>query len=135
MKAATAIAFTLTTAAFAQSGPERPQFEAATAKFPPGTSGRHRQLMEQNLLADRFDLQIHRETKEMRVYALVPAKRGVKLTPDPPDAEPGFMGFKGAGRSGLTFYFYCGANVGLEVGAAKGTNRNHSDRSCRKKSH
>jgi uncharacterized protein (TIGR03435 family) len=35
--------------------------------------------MLQRLLADRFKLGIHRETKEMPVYALVVAKRGLRL--------------------------------------------------------
>lgn len=33
------------------------------------------------LLADRFKLALHRETKEMPVYALVVAKSGPKLNP------------------------------------------------------
>ncbi len=36
-------------------------------------------LMEQSLLADRFNLKAHFETREMPVYALVVAKRGPKL--------------------------------------------------------
>lgn len=36
-------------------------------------------LMLQTLLADRFKLAIHRETKEMPVYALVVSKSGPKL--------------------------------------------------------
>jgi uncharacterized protein (TIGR03435 family) len=39
------------------------------------------QLMEQSLLADRFKLKVHFETKEMTVLALVVAKGGSKLTP------------------------------------------------------
>ena len=38
-------------------------------------------LMEQSLLADRFKLKVHFETREMPVYALVVAKDGPKLTP------------------------------------------------------
>jgi bla regulator protein blaR1 len=38
-------------------------------------------LMEQSLLADRFKLKVHFETREMPVYALVVAKTGVKLNP------------------------------------------------------
>lgn len=38
-------------------------------------------LMEQTLLADRFKLKVHFETREMPVYALVIAKGGPKLTP------------------------------------------------------
>jgi uncharacterized protein (TIGR03435 family) len=35
----------------------------------------------QSLLADRFNLKFHRETQEMKVYALVVAKDGPKLKP------------------------------------------------------
>jgi bla regulator protein BlaR1 len=38
-------------------------------------------LMEQSLLADRFKLKVHFETREMPGYALVIAKGGPKLTP------------------------------------------------------
>ncbi len=38
-------------------------------------------LMEQSLLADRFGLRVHFETREMPVYALVVAKSGAKLNP------------------------------------------------------
>jgi len=41
--------------------------------------------MLQTLLAERFQLQVHRETKELPVYALVAAKGGPKLH----KAEPG----------------------------------------------
>jgi uncharacterized protein (TIGR03435 family) len=37
--------------------------------------------MVRSLLADRFKLQVHREKKEMPVYALVVAKNGPKLKP------------------------------------------------------
>jgi len=36
-------------------------------------------LMLRTLLAERFKLAIHRETRELRVYALTPAKSGTKL--------------------------------------------------------
>jgi bla regulator protein blaR1 len=38
-------------------------------------------LMEQSLLADRFKLKVHFETREMPVYAVVVAKGGAKLNP------------------------------------------------------
>ena len=38
-------------------------------------------LMLQSLLEDRFQLQFHRETREMSVLALVPARGGLKLPP------------------------------------------------------
>ena len=44
-----------------------------------------RQRMLQALLADRFKLTIHRETKELPIYALVVAKDGAKFQ----EAKPG----------------------------------------------
>ncbi len=46
-----------------------------------------RQSMLQSLLADRFDLTIHRETKELPIYALVIAKGGSRLKDSPANAE------------------------------------------------
>lgn len=48
-------------------------------KLPSKEQTWQRQFMQQALLADRFKLQIRRETKEMPVYALVVAKGGLKL--------------------------------------------------------
>lgn len=56
-------------------------------------------LMLQTLLADRFNLKAHTETKELPVYALVVAKNG----PEIQEAKPGDTypdGFKGAGPDG-----------------------------------
>ena len=57
-------------------------------------------LMLQSLLEDRFQLQFHRETRELPVYALVASKSGLKLPPPKPDgceepasdAAPGWAG-------------------------------------------
>jgi uncharacterized protein (TIGR03435 family) len=55
------------------------------AKFDPSVisgrrvSARDRRLMLQNLLADRFNLKLHRETRELPVYELVIAKNGPKF--------------------------------------------------------
>src|ERR1019366_8288373 len=46
------------------------------------------QLMQQALLADRFKLTVHFETRVMPVYALVLAKGGPKLTPAKPTPPP-----------------------------------------------
>jgi bla regulator protein blaR1 len=53
--------------------------------------------MVQSLLADRFKLKFHRETKEMRVLALVVGKNGPKLKPTKPedDAARSNRGFQG----------------------------------------
>jgi uncharacterized protein (TIGR03435 family) len=48
----------------------------------------HVRAMTQTLLADRFKLELHRDSKELPVYALVPAKGGAKLRelgPNPGD--------------------------------------------------
>jgi uncharacterized protein (TIGR03435 family) len=50
-----------------------------------------RRRMMQALLADRFHLKVHHETKEMPVYDMVVAKSGPKLkeaAPDPVDPDP-----------------------------------------------
>ena len=57
-------------------------------------------LMLQSLLEERFQLKVHHETKEMPVYALAPAKSGLKLqppkegscVPPPPDAPADWAG-------------------------------------------
>jgi bla regulator protein blaR1 len=55
----------------------------------------HVLLMMQRLLADRFQLVLHRESKEARVYELVVAKAGPKLREPKDDQEPGLQGQKG----------------------------------------
>jgi uncharacterized protein (TIGR03435 family) len=47
--------------------------------------------MQQSLLADRFHLKAHFETRVLPVYELVPAKGGLKITevPAPPERKPG----------------------------------------------
>jgi uncharacterized protein (TIGR03435 family) len=53
------------------------------------------QIMMQGLLADRFQLKVHRETRELPVYELTIAKNGFKLKgvapppPRPPGTPPG----------------------------------------------
>jgi uncharacterized protein (TIGR03435 family) len=54
---------------------------AAMQKMTPTQQREQVDLMEQSLLADRFKLKVHFETRDMPVYALVVAKGGPKLTP------------------------------------------------------
>jgi uncharacterized protein (TIGR03435 family) len=49
------------------------------AKFPPHSTAEQVPLMLQALLADRFKLTVHLETKELPVYALTVAKNGPKF--------------------------------------------------------
>jgi uncharacterized protein (TIGR03435 family) len=58
------------------------------AKLPEGASMERVPEMMQRLLAERFGLKFHRESKEFPVYALVAAKAGIKLTPRPEDFDP-----------------------------------------------
>ena len=58
------------------------------AKVPPGATKDDLRVMLQNLLAERFQMKVHLEKKEMQAYALVAAKGGVKLKPSA-DAPPG----------------------------------------------
>ncbi|HKD07507.1 MAG TPA: TIGR03435 family protein [Bryobacteraceae bacterium] len=60
--------------------------------------------MVQSLLADRFHLQVHTESKEMQVYALIVAKNGSKLVESDPESKGPSLGFTGnrGGRSSVT---------------------------------
>jgi uncharacterized protein (TIGR03435 family) len=54
---------------------------AALQKLPPSQQRDQVDLMEQSLLADRFHLKLHSETRLLPAYALVVAKGGPKLIP------------------------------------------------------
>jgi len=71
------------------SGPEWMKSERfdILAKMPDGATRDQMPDMLQALLAERFQLKIHRETREDSVYALVVAKGGHKLKESPPDPE------------------------------------------------
>jgi uncharacterized protein (TIGR03435 family) len=49
------------------------------ATMPPETTREQLRAMMRNLLADRFKLAVHRETKQQQIYALVVARNGPKL--------------------------------------------------------
>jgi len=55
------------------------------AKVPPGATKDDVKLMLQNLLAERFKLTLHREKKDLPMYALVVGKNGPKMKESPPD--------------------------------------------------
>jgi uncharacterized protein (TIGR03435 family) len=57
------------------------------AKLPGAERWKQIHAMMQALLADRFKLQVHREMREMSVYALLPAKGGVRLSRTGPPSE------------------------------------------------
>jgi len=51
------------------------------AKLPPGTAREQIPLMLQELLVERFQIGMHRETKTLAVYSLTVARNGPKLQP------------------------------------------------------
>jgi uncharacterized protein (TIGR03435 family) len=58
------------------------------AKMPPGATKDDVPVMLQTLLAERFKLEFHKETKEHSAYVLTVAKTGLKMTEAAPDPEP-----------------------------------------------
>jgi uncharacterized protein (TIGR03435 family) len=52
-----------------------------TANVPEGTTKEQFQAMLRNLLATRFQMRSHRESRELPIYAMVAAKSGPKLKP------------------------------------------------------
>jgi len=71
------------------SAPDCLNFERydIAAKFPAGTSLDQVRVMLRNLLADRFKLKLHRESKEVPIYALVAATNGPKLAASTPGTQ------------------------------------------------
>src|SRR6185369_17208498 len=59
------------------------------AKAETPTTEAQLKLMLQTLLAERFKLKVHREEREMPVYALVAGKNGIKFPKAPADRECG----------------------------------------------
>jgi uncharacterized protein (TIGR03435 family) len=73
------------------SGPEwiNSEIYDIEAKAEGPTTEAQLKLMLQDLLADRFKLKLHRESREMPVYALVTTKGGIKFPAAPKDRECG----------------------------------------------
>jgi uncharacterized protein (TIGR03435 family) len=76
------------------------------AKIPKGATKEQFQIMLQNLLAERFKLTLHHETKELPMYALVVGKGGPKMKESVDDgataagaASPGASGPGGPSAS------------------------------------
>ncbi|MCU1325762.1 MAG: hypothetical protein JWN34_1132, partial [Bryobacterales bacterium] len=66
---------------------ERDEFDLA-AKLPPGTTNEEFRVMLRNLLAERFHLKTHLETREFPVLALEVAESGQKLRESAGKSEP-----------------------------------------------
>jgi len=101
----------------------QPRFDIA-AKIPDGASAAQLPQMFQALLADRFQMKSHRETKEFAVFALTVLKDGLKLQPSaaaaadaPSDKPPAVTVTAGANASGS------GADLGGGSSFTLGNNR------------
>lgn len=67
------------------------------AKIPQGATKEEFKVMLQNLLAERFKLTLHRETKDLPMYALLVGKNGPKMKESVDDPAPGDGGAQPAG--------------------------------------
>jgi uncharacterized protein (TIGR03435 family) len=77
------------------------QLRLAMDKMAPEEKTRQTEMMQQSLLAERFHLRAHIETREMTVYELVTAKSGLKIKPvDPPPPPNGDAPNGGAPKPG-----------------------------------
>lgn len=73
----------INTATYVIHGQPPDSIRAAMQSMPPEQRYAEDRLMMQNLLADRFHLKAHFETRVMPVYDLIVAKGGPKLTENP----------------------------------------------------
>jgi len=64
----------------------------------PASEAQMRQML-QTLLLDRFQMKVHRETRDLPAYVLLPGKGPAKVKEAKPDAEPSIAG----GPSGVSF--------------------------------
>jgi uncharacterized protein (TIGR03435 family) len=95
-----------------------------TARVPQGASRDEFQAMLRHLLESRFRLALHRESKEMPVYALLVAKRGPKLKPvDAPSADEQIATAHGEGPDGFPKLSMPSSGIVIETknGAARVT--------------
>lgn len=88
-----------------------PRFNVQAA-IPAGLTRQQVPRMMQALLAERFRLTLHRETKDQPVYALVVGKNGPKLTAGAPDGDEDGMSngpfgpFKASFSNGIVHFEY-----------------------------
>lgn len=76
----------------------------------------------QSLLAERFQLRFHRETKELPVYELVVAKNGSKLKQGAPDAQ-NMMTMRGGAATEITATNFTMAQLVQQFSHANGVDR------------
>jgi uncharacterized protein (TIGR03435 family) len=81
------------------------QFDIA-ANVPAGATKEQVAEMWRNLLAERFHLEVHHESRETPQFDLVVAKNGSKLKPAPDDSAPPRMGSLGRRRPDFTYLHF-----------------------------
>jgi uncharacterized protein (TIGR03435 family) len=69
---------------------------AATTGSPISLTYEQMKPLLQKMMAERFGMTCHRETRDVQGYEMVPAKDGLKLTPAKPDAPKGGSGGPGS---------------------------------------
>ena len=87
-----------------------------SAKIPDGVAATHVPEMLQSLLTERFQLKVHRETKEFPVYVLAVAKEGLKLTEVAPGPSPA------DGSAAVSVVSGGGAGIGIDMGGGSSFN-------------
>jgi uncharacterized protein (TIGR03435 family) len=100
------------------SGPDwigSDRFDVA-ATLPDGALPAQIPEMMQSLLADRFQLNSHREQKDFPVYALEVAKTGLKISETPPDPE-----LENADARAPQAFTGGGSNQGLSINLGRGS--------------
>ncbi len=96
------------------AGPEwlrTAQFDIA-ANLPAGVTKEQVAEMWRRLLAERFRLKVHHESREMAQYDMVVAKNGPKLKSAPDDGGPPKMGSLGRRRPDFTYLHFPKTTMG-----------------------
>ncbi|MBZ5617695.1 MAG: TIGR03435 family protein [Acidobacteriia bacterium] len=88
-----------------------------TAKLPDGATRSQVPAMLQALLADRFEMKMHRDTKEFPVYGLVVIKGGPRMKESPLDEETA----DGPGGRGAVNVAANGGRGGVNLSFGKGS--------------
>ena len=108
------------------------ELREARQKMPNEQRWAQDEMMEQSLLAERFHLKVHFETREMSVFELVPAKGGVKITVAEPSStdqtsgpikagemRPGTLSLS-VSKNGLNVINGRGTSIEMLTGALRG---------------
>jgi uncharacterized protein (TIGR03435 family) len=96
------------------------RFEIA-ATLPAGAAREQVAEMMQALLADRFQLKMHRDSKEFPVYALVVGKGGLKMKESPADADTADGSDANGGGRGAVNVSATGGRGGVSVNLGNGS--------------